>query len=179
MVGFIGGNKHLLRNIKRRSKYNKLLQARALEDEVEQLKKDRNILKVEILKLKEKHEDLQIQLTNVEERVWCAELKQCYKFFDQLATLQSELSELLSETVNTSITPYVSSMDGDLFSSIQGLRNDVSNVYDVNSKKLMEGSSDIGQEVDLNGSNIFLELEDLISEQAHWVGSPSGFNRAH
>lgn len=91
--GFQGGKKHLLKSIKRRRKSNttnnnKLIQARAaplfnypiekpgLEGEVERLKKEQNMLRVEILKLTQQHEGHQVQLTNVEERVRCKELKQ-------------------------------------------------------------------------------------------------------
>ena len=57
--GFQGGKKHLLKNIRRRRKCNKLHQGAFnmmkpdVDSEVEKLKKDHNILKVEILKLRQ------------------------------------------------------------------------------------------------------------------------------
>ena len=47
-----------------------------VDSEVEKLKKDQNILKVEILKLRQQQENSHVQLTNVQERIRCAEMKQ-------------------------------------------------------------------------------------------------------
>ncbi|KAK7303970.1 hypothetical protein RJT34_14921 [Clitoria ternatea] len=229
--GFQGGKKHLLRNItsrRRSNKCNKHLEAAmkntVLKGEVEQLKKDQSMLDLEILKLTLKHEESQVQLTNVEEQVKCAELKQFQmlvfltrmarrpSFVEQLihmvkqegeldgacmlkrckldttsesgfdcrhqgdellAKLQSEQTGLLSETVSTSS----STLKDDSCSSIQGLRSigyDVSCTYDDVSKQLMGESSVVGEEVNMIDSNIYLELEDLISKSANWVGSTSG-----
>ncbi|KAJ1433390.1 Winged helix-like DNA-binding domain superfamily [Sesbania bispinosa] len=253
--GFQGGKKHLLKNIRRRSKYNKLHQGTfnlmkpGLEAEVEKLKKDQNILKVEILKLRQQQENSHIQLTNVQERIRCAELKQYQMIFfltrmarrpsfveqliqkvkrrreldgadmvkrprllgtqcpvtfpkkaletipnvdygyrhqgrEQFATLQSELNGLMSETVNTSKMepPAPSPLENELCSSVQGLRaygsrasgQDVSSAYHVMSEKLLGENSGVDEELDVNDSNIYLELEDLISKPADWVGSASG-----
>ncbi|XP_061361470.1 heat shock factor protein HSF30-like [Gastrolobium bilobum] len=249
--GFRGGKKHLLKNIRRRSKYNKFHQGAfnsmnpGLEAEVEKLKKDQNILKVEILKLRQQQENSHVQVTNVQERIRCAELKQYQMIFfltrmarrpaffeqfiqkikrkreidgadmvkrrrllgtegplsfpkvmetkpdvdyrcqgyEQFNTLQSELNGLLSETVNTSRMETPSPSPNELCSSVQGLRpgygsrpsaQDVSSAYDVMSEKLLEENSVVDEELDVNDSNIYLELEDLISKPADWVGSASG-----
>lgn len=235
----------MLKNIRRRSKYNKLhqqgtgfnLMKPGLEDEVEKLRKDQNILKVEILKLRQQQENSHVQLTNVQERIRRAELKQCQMIFfltrlarrpmfveqliqrvkrkrdiegtdmgkrprllgtqcpvtipnvdyrhqgcDQFATLQSELNGLLSENVDASRMqpPGPSSLDDELCSSVQGLRacgsraQDVSSAYHVMSEKLLGENSIVEEELDVNDSNIYLELEDLISKPADWVGSASG-----
>ncbi|XP_027332454.1 heat stress transcription factor A-2-like [Abrus precatorius] len=252
--GFQGGKKHLLKSIRRRSKYNKLHQGSltvmkpGLEAEVEKLKKDQNILKVEILKLRQQQENSHVQLTNVQERIRCAESKQyqmiffltrmarrpqfleqliqkikrkreldgadmvkrprllgtpCHVTFPkametdpdvdyrhqshkQFATLQSELNGLVAETANTSMMepPTPSPMEDGLRSSMQGLRaygsrssvQDVPSVsaYHVMSEKLMGENSVVDEELDVNDSNIYLELEDLITKPTDWVGSASG-----
>ncbi|KAL5572452.1 hypothetical protein UlMin_022049 [Ulmus minor] len=83
--GFQGGKKHLMKNIKRRSKYNKQsngklascdLKKAGMEDQIDSLKEDQNTLKLEILKLKQEDEDSRSQLTAVEERIRFAESNQ-------------------------------------------------------------------------------------------------------
>ncbi|TKY54471.1 Heat stress transcription factor A-2 [Spatholobus suberectus] len=254
--GFQGGKKHLLKNIRRRSKYNKLhpgpgafnLMKPGLEAEVEKLKKDQSILKVEILKLRQQQENSHVQLTNVQERIRSAEMKQYQMMFfltrkarrpvfveqliqkirrkreldgndvakrprlmgtpchvttlpktmettpnvdyrhqghKQFPTMQSELNGFLSETVNTSGMEYPtpSPLEDELCSSVQGLRahgcsraseQDASSAYHVMSEKLMRESSLVDEELDVNDSNIYLELEDLITKPTDWVGSASG-----
>ncbi|KAK7329677.1 hypothetical protein VNO77_23852 [Canavalia gladiata] len=236
--GFQGGKKHLLKNIRRRSKYNKLHQAMkpGLEAEMEKLKKDQNMLKVEILKLRQQQDNSNIQLTNVQERIRSAELKQyqmiffltrmarkpafveqliqkikrkreldgndmdkrprllgtpCHVTFPSTPNVdyrhqgfQSELNGLLSETVNTGRMepPTHSTVEDGLCSSVQGLRaygsrtgaRDVSSAYHVMSEKLMGENPVVDEELDVNDSNIYLELEDLITKPADWVGSASG-----
>ena len=92
--GFQGGKKHLLKNIKRRSRYNSykkqqqqqqhlgmpmglqdLSKHSLVEAELQALKSDNNILRVEMLKLREQQQDSQNQLTMVEDRVRCVESK--------------------------------------------------------------------------------------------------------
>lgn len=238
----------MLKNIRRRSKYNRQHQGAfnsmkpGLEAEVEKLKKDQNLLKLEILNLRQQQENSHTQLTNVRERIRCAEMKQyqmilfltrmCRKpmFVEQLIhkikrkreldgtdmvkrhrllgpqcpisfpkamgttpnvdyrdqgheqclTLQSDLTGLLSESVtNTSSM----AMEDELCSPVQGLRaygsrtsgHDASSAYHVVSEKLMGENSVVGEEeLDVNDSNIYLELEDLISKPADWMGSASG-----
>ncbi|KAK7265385.1 hypothetical protein RJT34_33004 [Clitoria ternatea] len=251
--GFQGGKKHLLKNIRRRSKYNKLHHGSfnsmkpGLEAEVEKLRKDQNMLKVEILKLRQQQESSHVQLSNVQERIRCAELKQyqmifflarmakrpafveqliqkikrkreldgsdmvkrprllgtpCHVTFPktmdttpsvdfrhqshkQFAALQSELNGLLSETVNSSrMEPSTPSLMEDELcsSSVQGLRahvsrantQDASSAYHVVSEKLMGENHVADEELDVNDSNIYLELEDLITKPSDWVGSASG-----
>lgn len=83
--GFQGGKRHLLKNIKRRSKYNKQPQGTqacsdsvkaGLELEIDTLKNDQNCLKVEILNLRQQQKDSQNKLTAAEERIRCAECRQ-------------------------------------------------------------------------------------------------------
>lgn len=89
--GFQGGKKHLLKTIKRRSRYNNnnykkqhLGLAMALKEltkpivgtELETLKTDNTTLTVEMLKLREQQQDSQYQLTMMEDRVRRAECKQ-------------------------------------------------------------------------------------------------------
>ncbi|CAJ1941661.1 unnamed protein product [Sphenostylis stenocarpa] len=252
--GFQGGKKYLLKNIRRRSKYNRLHQGAfnmmksGVEAEVEKLKKDQNILKVEILKLRQQQENSHVQLTNVQERVRCAEMKQYQMMFfltrlarrpafveqliqkirrkreldgndmvkrprlmgnpchvpfpktmettpnvdyrhqshKQFPSLQSELDGFLSETVNISRMehPTPSPLEDDLCNPVQGLRPhgcsrpnapDASSAYHVMSEKLMRENSIVDEELDVNDSNIYLELEDLITKPTDWsLGSASG-----
>ncbi|XP_022999504.1 heat stress transcription factor A-7a-like [Cucurbita maxima] len=89
--GFQGGKKHLLKNIKRRSRYNNYKQQQhhlgmpmglqdltkhpLVEAELHALKSDNQVLRVEMLKLREQQHDSQNQLTMVEDRVRCVESK--------------------------------------------------------------------------------------------------------
>ncbi|KAL0552897.1 hypothetical protein IC582_012030 [Cucumis melo] len=98
--GFQGGKKHLLKNIKRKNKYNNnfkkqhlglsinnttledLTKPLLVETELLQtLKTDNNILRVEMSKLREQQQDSHNQLTLVEERVRCAESKHQQMFY--------------------------------------------------------------------------------------------------
>ncbi|XP_019416350.1 PREDICTED: heat stress transcription factor A-1-like [Lupinus angustifolius] len=79
--GFKGGMKHLLKNITcKRPKFKKLHQGSSnlmdpnLKDEVEQLKKDNAFLKVEIVKLRQKNQNLDNQVSSFKERIRRAEL---------------------------------------------------------------------------------------------------------
>lgn len=219
-----------------------------LEDEVEKLKKDQNIMKVEILKLRQQQETTQFQLVNVQERVRSAELKQCQMMYfltkmarrptlvqqliqkvkrkrelgsgeiskrprllgtqcpvnfpnpmdstcpdvdyrqsnKDLASLQSELNGLLSETVsdNSGMQPATapSPLRGDGLCSpvlrtdaLRASGTDVSSAACcMMSEKLMEENSVVDEGLDVNDSNIYLELEDLISKPTDWIGSASG-----
>ena len=82
---FQGGKRHLLNNIKRRKHSCPQQQGSRpgaesvklrLEAEVESLRKDQNILEVEILRMRRQQETSQNHLTEVEERIRCAECKQ-------------------------------------------------------------------------------------------------------
>ncbi|MED6109274.1 hypothetical protein PIB30_031817 [Stylosanthes scabra] len=245
--GFQGGKKHLLKNIRRRSKYNKLHQGAfinpskpCLEAEVEKLKKDQNILKLEILKLRQQQENSHIHLTTVQDRIQSAETKQYQMIYfltrmakkplfveqllqkvkrkreidgadtfkrprrllepapsvsgvdyrsqqghEQFATLQSELDGLLSENVmcnsNKMDHTVPSPLEGELCSKVQGLRSygssrgsDVPSAYHAMSENLLaENNGGADEELDVNDSNIYLELEDLITKPTDWVGSAS------
>ncbi|MED6207626.1 hypothetical protein PIB30_037413 [Stylosanthes scabra] len=243
--GFQGGKKHLLKNIRRRSKYNKLHQGAfinpakpCLEAEVEKLKKDQNILKLEILKLRQQQENSHIHLATVQDRIQSAETKQYQMIYfltkmakkplfveqllqkvkrkreidgadmfkrprrllepapsgvdyrsqqghEQFATLQSELDGLLSENVmctsNKMDHTVPSPLEGELCNKVQGLRSygssrgsDVPSAYHAMSENLLaENNGGADEELDVNDSNIYLELEDLITKPTDWVGSAS------
>jgi len=219
-----------------------------VEAEVEKLKKDQNIMKAEILKLRQQQENSHVQLTNALERVRCAEMKQyqmmffltrmarkpafveqliqkmrrkrevdgndmvkrprlmgnpCYVPFPntmettpnadyrpqnhkQFPSMQSELDEFLSETVNINKMehPTPSPLEDQLCNPVQGSRAhgcsstnapDASSAYHVMSEKLMRENSVVDEELDVNDSNIYLELEDLITKPTDWyLGSASG-----
>ncbi|KAK2412452.1 heat stress transcription factor A-2 [Trifolium repens] len=242
--GFQGGKKHLLKTIRRRSKYNKVhqggfnLMKPPVESEVEKLKKDQNMLKLEILKLRQQQENSNIQLTNVHERVRRAELKQYQMMYfltkmakrplfmeqliqkikrnrevdgnidlakrprllgtqgtsvdyrtqgcQQFATLQSDLNGLFPENMNTGKMeppPVPTRMENGLCGTLHELKafggsrqnvQDVSSAYHVMSENLLGENSVVDEEMDVNDSNIYLELEDLITKPTDWGGSPSG-----
>ncbi|KAK8513773.1 hypothetical protein V6N12_052941 [Hibiscus sabdariffa] len=83
---FQGGKRHLLKNIKRRSRYNRQQQGVfcannstsniGLEAELEILKKDRSLLQLEVLKLRQQQEESNHQLSAVHERIRFAECRQ-------------------------------------------------------------------------------------------------------
>ncbi|KAJ6746460.1 HEAT SHOCK TRANSCRIPTION FACTOR [Salix koriyanagi] len=88
--GFHGGKKHLLKSIKRRSRYNKQQSGPVtgvndstkpgLEAELEILKDDQDDLRLEILKIRQQQQESQTQLSAVEERLQAAECKQLQMF---------------------------------------------------------------------------------------------------
>ncbi|CAN0901264.1 Heat shock factor protein HSF30 [Linum grandiflorum] len=97
--GFQGGKKHLLKNIKRRNRYSnnnkhhhhhhhyhkqKQLSIHCsdltLGTELDSLRNDHELLKLEIMKLRQTHQDSETQLVAVEERVRAAECKQLQMF---------------------------------------------------------------------------------------------------
>ncbi|XP_038981249.1 heat shock factor protein HSF30-like [Phoenix dactylifera] len=86
--GFLGGQKHLLKNIKRRRNISQSLQQQhdtgacveleqfGLETEVDRLRRDCNVLMAEVVKLKQQQQNYQEQLFAMEERIQGTERKQ-------------------------------------------------------------------------------------------------------
>lgn len=80
---FRGGMKHLLKNIKRRRNHVPLRDKSCnesakfgLQSEMETLKKDHSVLKVELLKLRHQHEVSKNQIATIKERIRSSEFKQ-------------------------------------------------------------------------------------------------------
>ncbi|KAI9192598.1 hypothetical protein LWI28_025295 [Acer negundo] len=103
---FQGGKKHLLKNIKRRSRFNKYHDGAltcidstkfGMEIEIESLKDDQDTLKMEILKLRQQQEDSQNQMSAVNERIRCAECKQqqILSFFVKVAKCPNLVQQLI------------------------------------------------------------------------------------
>ncbi|KAK1311671.1 Heat stress transcription factor A-2b [Acorus calamus] len=86
--GFLGGQKHLLKNIKRRRHASHNAQQQqglpmcvevgqfGLEGEVEKLRRDRGILMLELVKLRQQQQTSRTQLVEIEERLQGTEKKQ-------------------------------------------------------------------------------------------------------
>lgn len=80
--GFLGGQKHLLKNIKRRRNTTTSQQSGGslgqygTEEELDRLKRDRSLLIAEVMKLKQQHHKSREQILAMEERVRCTERKQ-------------------------------------------------------------------------------------------------------
>lgn len=83
----MGGQKHLLKNIKRRRNVNQSMSQQSggscvelgqygMEEEFERLKRDRSSLISEVMKLKQQHQNSRERIMAMEERVRCTERKQ-------------------------------------------------------------------------------------------------------
>ncbi|VVB11122.1 unnamed protein product [Arabis nemorensis] len=103
--GFQQGKKHLLKNIKRRSKinYNKDASTTGLglesETEVESLKEEQSSMSLEIFKLKKQQEESHQQMITVEEKIHGVESKQQHMlgFFAKLAKDQRFVERLMKK----------------------------------------------------------------------------------
>ncbi|KAK8568632.1 hypothetical protein V6N13_106535 [Hibiscus sabdariffa] len=82
---FQGGKKHLLKNIKRKSKYNSTNNL-GLEAELRILKKNQSELQMEVMKLRQKNEESNDKLGVYEDRIRFAESRQ-QQMFNFLAKL--------------------------------------------------------------------------------------------
>ncbi|KDP34084.1 hypothetical protein JCGZ_07655 [Jatropha curcas] len=85
--GFLGGQKHLLKTIKRRRHVSQSMQQQSagacvelgefgLEGEIERLKRDRNVLMAEIMRLRQHQQQSREQIAAVEDRLQSTEKKQ-------------------------------------------------------------------------------------------------------
>ncbi|XP_025012596.2 heat shock factor protein HSF30 [Ricinus communis] len=85
--GFLGGQKHLLKTIKRRRHVSQSMQQQSggayvelgkfgLDGELERLKRDRNVLTVEIIRLRQQQQQSREQIAAMEDRLLSTEKKQ-------------------------------------------------------------------------------------------------------
>ncbi|KAG6723308.1 hypothetical protein I3842_03G202100 [Carya illinoinensis] len=248
--GFQGGKKHLLKSIKRRSRLNKHQQQQegavgvnpkkpGLKAELESLREDQNVLKVEILNLRQQQNDSQNHLGVVKNRIRGAEcrLQQTLFFLTKvtkspsfaqqliqktkqqkrelgggefvkrrrllashgrekaidnshsincrnhvqgdLVTTLSLLSEILEEAVNMDTThPIQTPFPAPIYDALCSLEDqnvnvmykrssspNISSAYDVMSENLPEDNLIVDEELDMNDSKFYSELEDLIVKQ--------------
>lgn len=180
--GFQPGKRHLLKNIVRRGRKNKF------QGEVDELKKEKNVLAVEILKLTQRLKDSQVQLNNFEERLRYIELKQ-YQMLDLFSRMvkrckllgpQYYLSFSNKGTNTSSNFGYYrqqgceqngilsETVKDDSYISTHGY--DVSHAYDGVLEELLSENFDEDVNVSVNESNIYLELESLIGSTNGLVG---------
>ncbi|KAF5481824.1 hypothetical protein F2P56_002444 [Juglans regia] len=110
--GFQGGKKHLLKSIKRRSRLNKQQQQQqqgavgvnpkkpGFEAELESLREDQNVLKVEILNLRQEQQDSQNHLGAVKNRIRGAEcrLQQTLFFLTKITKSPGFAQQLIQKT---------------------------------------------------------------------------------
>ncbi|GMI81300.1 hypothetical protein HRI_001799300 [Hibiscus trionum] len=204
--GFQGGKKHLLKNIKRRSRYNRQQQGVfcannstsniVLEAELEILKKDRSLLQLEVLKLRQQQEESNHQLSAVHERIRFAECRQQQMcnffakiaknpyFIQRLTQKRKQQNKELLEDGEFSFSKKRKLLDQEdelskLLPADYTENNDqpeksrapeMSSVYDVVSENLL-GESSNEDLSSVNDSKIYLELEDLINwKQCGWGG---------
>ncbi|KAL6224194.1 hypothetical protein ACLB2K_003050 [Fragaria x ananassa] len=223
--GFQGGNKHLLKSIKRRNRYKRQPQGSnvsvnstkkvRLEAQLETLKKDQDVLKDEILNLKQQQKYSQHQLTAFEERIQSSECKQQrmllfltkttrdpnfverlmqkrvmkreleegdlgkrrrlisaqgFEDFDDCGDQAQVFADRLPEAelaTQQQETPLLASLVDKSCSSLQNNKPqaEVHYVYHDVSKKLLDENSVFDDECAVNYSNVYQELEDLITRQ--------------
>ncbi|KAH1105473.1 hypothetical protein J1N35_009241 [Gossypium stocksii] len=97
--GFQGGKKHLLKNIKRKNRYNSSNINTELEAEIGILKKNQSELKMEILKLKQKNDESNDKLSVFEDRIRFVERrqKQMLNFLVKLVKFPFLFQQLMKE----------------------------------------------------------------------------------
>lgn len=211
--GFKGGKKHLLKNIKRRSKYNSSKHPigalisnsgnPGLESEIENLKKDQTSMKAEILSLRRQQKDSHNQITAVEERIRCAECRhhQMLLFITKTAIKPSFVHQLMQmrrqkreidggaeiakrrriltteEEEEEEKVRIQSLMSGDLGAAMDE-GTDVltaSGAYNVVSENLLDDISVLEEELAVNDTKFYHELEDLIEKPRDRGGAGTGF----
>ncbi|XP_004287575.1 PREDICTED: heat stress transcription factor A-2-like [Fragaria vesca subsp. vesca] len=221
--GFQGGKKHLLKSIKRRSRYNRQPQGSnvsvnstkkaRLDAQLETLKKDQDVLKDEILNLKQQQKYSQHQLIAFEERIQTSECKQqtMLLFLTETTREPNFVERLMQKRVmkreleggdlakrrrlisaqgfedfgdcgdqpqvfadrlpeaelatQQQETPLPASLVDKSCSSVQNNKPqaEVHYVYHDVSKKLLDENSVFDDECAVNDSNVYQELEDLIT----------------
>lgn len=108
--GFLGGQKHLLKTIKRRRNVAQSMQQQGagpcieigyfgMEEELERLKRDRNLLMTEIVKLRQQHQSSKTQIMAIEERIRNTERKhqQIMSFLAKIFTNPSFVQQYLDK----------------------------------------------------------------------------------
>ncbi|CAE6239424.1 unnamed protein product [Arabidopsis arenosa] len=99
--GFQGGKKHLLKNIKRRSKSTRCNKeaSTTTETEVELLKEEQSPMRLEMLKLKQQQEESQHKMVTVQEKIHGVESEQQHmlSFFAKLVKDQRFVERLLKK----------------------------------------------------------------------------------
>ncbi|XP_039039027.1 uncharacterized protein LOC120176745 [Hibiscus syriacus] len=94
--GFQGGKKHLLKGIKRKSKYNSTYNI-GLEAEIGVLKKNQSELQIEVMKLRKKNEESKDKLSDYEDRIRFTECRQqqIFIFLAKLVKFPSLFQQLI------------------------------------------------------------------------------------
>ncbi|MBA0753480.1 hypothetical protein Gogos_022132 [Gossypium gossypioides] len=183
--GFQGGRKHLLRNIKRRSRYNKQQQGGGgvicidnstnsrvgLEADVEVLKQDHTSLQKEVSKVRQQQHDSNHRLSIVEERIHFAECKHrrmCSflakmikypNFIQQLLHKRKELDheKKFNKRRRLLETQVTTNPTEEPMDPIQ----DEEFLVSMDDRVVPEMSTN--EKVDVNDSKIYVELEQLVN----------------
>lgn len=196
--GFLGGQKHLLKTIKRRRNVSQSTQQQqqglnpcieigqfGIEEELERLKRDRNLLMSEIVKLRQMSQNSKNKLISMEQRLQGAERKQqqmmgflakaitnptfAQQFADQIATRENlgiEIGRKRRLTMSPSVEDLFSGLDEESSSEIKDpIAESVEETLwdeffgdDANVSGAIEGQS---EEVDV-------EVEDLVANCEDW-----------
>jgi len=164
-----------------------------LQGEVEELKKEKNKLALEILKLTQRLKNSQVQLNSVEERLRYVELKQ-YQTLDFLTRMvqvpgfverlvhkvqQKDGADMVKRcrflgpqyhkgTNNSSNFGYYR-QEGCEQHGILSETTNTGHGYDTVLEELLSESFDEDVNVNVNESSIYLELESLVGSTSDWL----------
>lgn len=203
---FLGGQKHLLKNIKRRrnvghSSHQHLAPLTCLEleqfrnenDEIEKLKRDRSMLMLDIMKLRQLQQTSRAQLLTIEERIRGTERKQQQTmaflakairnptFIQQLLVWSEQKQQLGSPGKKRRLPPSLSTEDIHCVSEIMIESAELRN--EAVGKSLGQGDSGIAADelweellneeviegLEIDGVSPEIEVEELVAEPCHWT----------
>ncbi|KAL6528784.1 hypothetical protein OROMI_028960 [Orobanche minor] len=167
--GFLGGQKHLLKTIKRRRNVMHAMNQQqvgggpcGMEEELERLRRDRNLLTSEVSKLKQQQQSSWALVTEMEERIRATEKKQrqimsfLAKAFRSPSLVQQYVDKYadkkrieigqkrrltMSPGVEDSGEEFVNRLQGDVGAGLDGIRSKAGNLFSAASTSEAELSN--------------------------------------